>query len=207
MLRNSHVFVALGCVLSVMPRGSQRRARQRNQGHQGHQGQQKAQGLPAPASTVALPCTVDASNNLVLCEQACRDILACNAEFLEQARSNAKTLMCLQKTMALHDKARDPRRRVMNSDAKNEYRQVYSETLRAFAYVFEVCLLSFPRGTPDEKRGMAVAVAVDGLDRLGCSTPSGLDLCPNQARFALQEDMWAFLRGFYMDYSGIDVPE
>ena len=198
-----------------MPRCSQRRARQRKQavqeaqivaqGPQGQkeEGQKEAQGLPAPASTVALPCAIDASNDLVLCQQACRDILACNAEFLEQARSNAKTLMCLQKTMALHDNARDPRRRVMNSDAKNEYRQVYSETLRAFAYVFEVCLLSFPRGTPDEKRGMAVAVAVDGLDRLGCSTPSGLDLCPNQARFALQEDMWAFLRGFYMEYSGI----
>lgn len=110
--------------------------------------------------------------------------------------------------MVLHDKASDPRRRVMHSDAKNEYHHVYAETLRAFAYVFEVCLLSFPRGTPDEKRGMAVAVAVDGLDRLGCTTPSELDLCPNQARFALQEDMWAFLRGFYMDYSGIvDIPE
>ena len=183
-----------------MPRGSQRRARQRKQGNQG---QQKAQGLPPPASTVALPCAIDANNDLVLCKQACRDILACNAEFLEQARSNTKTLMCLQKTMALHDKASDPRRRFMHSDAKNEYRHVYADALRAFAYVFEVCLLSFPRGTPNEKRGMAVAVAVDGLDRLGCAAPSELDLCPNQAGFALQEDMWAFLRGFYMKYSGI----
>jgi hypothetical protein len=198
-----------------MPRGAQRRARRRQNVEQeveqqeehersDQEGEQE-QVLGAPASTVGLACVVDASNDLVLCEQACRDLLACNADLLEQARNDVKTLVHSQMIVKLHDKAQDPRRRVLVHDAKDEYNRVYFTTLRAYAYVFECALMSFPRGTPKEKRGMAVAVAVDGLDRLGCAQPSWLELCPNVARRDLQNDMWACMRHFYMEYSGIAI--
>ena len=202
-----------------MPRSARRRARRQKQAKEQDKDQdqdqdeeqdgqqQQGRGLVAPASTVGLACVVDANHDLVLCEQACRDLLACNADLLEQARNDVKTLIESQKTVKLHDKARDPRRRVLVLEANDKYDRVYFEVLRAYAYVFECALMSFPYGTPKEKRGMAVAVAVEGLYQLGCTQPanrpSWLLLFPNVASRGLQNDMYACLHHFYMDYSGL----
>ena len=193
------------CAL-IMPRGAQRRARRRHQVEQEDEEQpQREQGLAA--STVGLACVVDSNYDLVLCEQACSDLLACNVDLLVEARNNVKTLIESQTTMKLHGKAQAPLRRTLVLQANEKYDRVYFETLRAYAYVFECALMSFPRGTPKEKRGMAVAVSVEGLDRLGCkqpdTRPSWVSSFPNVAKLDLQNDMYACIHNFYMEYSGL----
>lgn len=174
-----------------MPRSARRRAKQAERAKQ------------APASTTGLSCVVDTSGDTVLSKQACRDIAACNAELLQDASDDLKTLLCLVETIRLHHHACQASRRALAVDAKHEYMQVYEATLAKYAYIFDVCLVSFPRGTPTEKHGMAIAVAEDGLEKLGCFKPGWVNTSPNVANQELQHDFWACLRVFFIEYSGL----